>query len=300
MEVNAGLLLEGGGMRCAYTAGVLDLFLDKGIDFPVVSSASASSLIGSSFIAKQRDRNHKLLVEIGDNPESISFKRLIHHKELYSMDYIFNKIPNEIIPLDFNAFSRSSSRFIIGTTDIDTGSPIYHDTYDTKEDLFKVIRASCSLPVLASSISYQGLQLMDGGVADPIPIKPLLNRGINKHVLILTRNKGYIKKGSRLNWLYKRLFTDKPMLLTLLRNRHLTYNRTMKQLLEMENRNEVFIIQPEIPLVTNRIEKNKAKLESLYIQGYKEAERKFESLQYFLQDTQTPPSAGLLNKVAPS
>ncbi|MGJ9460539.1 patatin-like phospholipase family protein [Oceanobacillus sp. CF4.6] len=285
MEVSAGLSLEGGGMRSAYTVGVLDLFLDKGIDFPVVASASAGSLIGSSYIAKQRERNHRMLLEIGGNPESISFKRMIRDKELYSMDYIFNKIPNEIIPLDFNAFSQSASTFIIGTTDINTGYPIYHDKYDTKEDLFKIIRASCSLPVLAPSISYQGLDLMDGGVADPIPIKPLIDRGSNKNVVVLTRNKGYIKKGTRLNWLYKRIFSEKPLLIKLLRERHLIYNKTMQQLLEMEKRNEVFIIQPEKPLVTSRIEHNKEKLQNLYVQGYQETEKKYEALKYFLQGT---------------
>lgn len=296
LEGNTGLLLEGGGMRVAYTAGVLDLFLDKGIEFPVVATASAGALIGSSYITKQRERNYRMLAEIGGNPKSISFKRMIQERELYSMDYIFNQVPNEIAPLDFEAFSQSISKFIIGTTDINTGHPIYHDTYDTKEDLFKIIRASCSLPVIASSVSYQDLDLMDGGVSDPIPIKPLMDKGMKKHVVILTRNKGYIKKGTKLNWLFKRIFYNKPQLQRLLQDRHLMYNQTMQNLLDMEKRNEVFIIQPEVPLAATRIERNIEKLQNLYVQGYKEAEMKSEALKQFLQNNDIP-SADLLTSV---
>ncbi|WP_245844159.1 patatin-like phospholipase family protein [Oceanobacillus rekensis] len=296
LEGNTGLLLEGGGMRVAYTAGVLDLFLDKGIEFPVVATASAGALIGSSYITKQRERNYQMLAEIGGNPKSISFKRMIQDRELYSMDYIFNQLPNEIAPLDFEAFSQSTTNFIIGTTDIDTGYPIYHDTYDTKEDLFKIIRASCSLPLLASSVSYQDLDLMDGGVSDPIPIKPLIDKGMKKHVVILTRNKGYIKKGTKLNWLFKRIFHNKPQLQKLLQNRHLMYNQTMQKLLNMEKCNEVFIIQPEVPLAATRIERNRERLENLYVQGYKEAEMKSEALKHFLQNNDIP-SADLLTSI---
>ncbi|WP_234032403.1 DUF6363 domain-containing protein [Lentibacillus cibarius] len=130
---------------------------------------------------------------------------------------------------------------------------------------------------------------MDGGVADPIPIRPLLARGLKKHVIVLTRNKGYVKKASKLNWFFKHVFKDKPELIKLLRNRHQRYNETMQALINMEQRNEAFIIQPEQPLAASRIEKNSQKLESLYEQGYQEAEKKFPALQHFLERTQTTP-----------
>ncbi|SEU09918.1 Predicted phospholipase, patatin/cPLA2 family [Salinibacillus kushneri] len=291
MEHQTGLMLEGGGMRCAYTAGVLDLFMDKNIDFPFVATASAGALIGSSYIAKQRDRNYKILKELGKNPESISFKRMFQKRELFNMEYIFDKVPNEIVPLDFDAFNESKSDFIIGTTNIETGKPVYYDTFDEKNDLFTVIRASCSLPVLSPSVTFDHIELMDGGVSNPIPIQPLMDRGMKKHVVILTRNRGYTKKATKLNWLYKRLFKEKPALQKLLHDRHLLYNQTMHQLREMEMRNELFIIQPDEPLIASRIEKNHQKLEQLYMQGYLEAEKKLEDLEIFLSTTDKPPAS---------
>ncbi|TFJ94369.1 patatin-like phospholipase family protein [Lentibacillus salicampi] len=290
MEYEAGLMLEGGGMRCAFTVGVLDYFLDQQLEFPYVATASAGALIGSSYIAKQRDRNTKLLGAIGKNQEAISIKRLLREKELFSMDFIFEKLATHLYPLEFPSFSQARSRFIIGTTDINTGSPVFYDTFHDEKDLSAIIRASCSLPVLAPSVDYNGKQLIDGGVSDPIPISPLIEKGLKKHVVVLTRNKGYRKKPTKLNWFFKRFFKDKPELIKLLRDRHLRYNETMDKISEMEGRDDVFIIQPEEPLEASRIEKSSRKLEALYHQGYQEAENQYQALLNFLQPAEKPAS----------
>ncbi|RKQ29071.1 patatin-like phospholipase family protein [Oceanobacillus halophilus] len=283
MIENTGLLLEGGGMRSAYTAGVLDLFLDKCIEFPVVATASSGALIGSSYITKQRTRNYKILEEVTNHKDAVSIKNWIRNKEIFGMDYIFDKIPREIVPLDLVAFLNSPTKFIIGTTNIHTGDPVYFDKYQSQEELFTITRASCSLPVLAPSITYNNMELMDGGVSDPIPIRPLVKQGMKKHIVVLTRNRGYIKKATKLNWFFKRIFKDKPELIKILRDRHQIYNDTMKQIYEMEKTNEVFIIQPEQPLTATRFDNNKEKLKNLYLQGYTEAESKYSQLELFLE-----------------
>ncbi|ALX48443.1 patatin-like phospholipase family protein [Lentibacillus amyloliquefaciens] len=291
MEYEAGLMLEGGGMRCAFTVGVLDYFLDQQVEFPAVATASAGALIGSSYIAKQRDRNTKLLAAIGKNRDAISILRLLQKRELFGMDLIFEKLANHTFPLEFQSFSQASSRFIVGTTDINTGKPVFYDQFDQQKDLSTIIRASCSLPVLAPSIDYKGNQLIDGGVADPIPITPLVEQGFKKQVIVLTRNKNYVKKPTKLNWFYKRIFKNKPELVKLLRNRHLRYNETMKQIRAMEAKGEVFIIQPEEPLEASRIERSYDKLEALYHQGYQVAKEKHQALLDFLQGSEQPPYA---------
>ncbi|SFD44478.1 Predicted phospholipase, patatin/cPLA2 family [Lentibacillus persicus] len=289
LEYEASLMLEGGGMRCAFTVGVLDFFLDQKIEFPAVATASAGALIGSSYIARQRDRNTNLLAAITKSRGTISIRRLLQKKELFSMDLIFDKLSNQAFPLEFQAFSQSESKFIIGTTDINTGKPEFYDQFNRQMDLSTVIRASCSLPVLAPSIDYKGKQLIDGGVADPIPITPLIEQGFKRHVIVLTRNKDYVKQPTKLNWFYKHMFKDKPNLIKLLRDRHLRYNETMEKIRTMEARNEVFVIQPEKPLEASRIEKSQQKLEALYYQGYQVAQEKHQALLDFLQSAQNQP-----------
>ena len=54
--MSVGLVLEGGGMRGLYTAGVLDTFLDAGIKVDGVVSVSAGALFGVNFLSKQKGR----------------------------------------------------------------------------------------------------------------------------------------------------------------------------------------------------------------------------------------------------
>ncbi|WP_239984648.1 patatin-like phospholipase family protein [Lentibacillus sediminis] len=288
LEDNIGLVLEGGGMRGAYTAGVLDFFHDKGIQFPLVTSASSAAIIGSSYIAMQRGRNHQILTELGKRRDAISFMRMLKQRELFSMDFIFDKLPNELIPLDFDAFSKSPATFFIGTTDLKSGQTVYHQSFETKQDLLQLIRASCSLPVLAPSIPFQGNELMDGGIGEAIPLKPSVESGNKKHVVVLTRDKGYIKKPTRLNWLFKRTFKQHPQFADLLRTRHELYNKTMLELRQLEKKGKVFIIQPEHPLTASRIERNGDKLQQLYLQGYQDAEKKHTALIQFLEPSKEP------------
>lgn len=278
-----GLVLEGGGMRGAYTAGVLDFFLDAGIEFPLITATSSSALLGSYFVTKQRGSNLDIFEELMSNPETISFRRFLKGSPLFSMDFIFDRIPKTLVPFDFEAFSKSESKIVLGTTEVITGLSRYYDRFESMEDLFQIVRASCSLPVLAPFVQYQGKLLADGGMSDPIPIQPALDHGYRKNIVVLTRNKGYVKKATKLNWYFRLVFGKYPELRKLLRLRHLAYNRTMDQLNHLEKEGKVFMIRPEQPLIAKRVERNKQILHDLYWQGYREAEQKKEALIQFAQ-----------------
>lgn len=270
-------------MRGAYTAGVLDFFLDAGIEFPLITATSSSALLGSYFVTKQRGSNLDIFEELMSNPETISFRRFLKGSPLFSMDFIFDRIPKTLVPFDFEAFSKSESKIVLGTTEVITGLSRYYDRFESMDDLFQIVRASCSLPVLAPFVQYQGKLLADGGMSDPIPIQPALDHGYRKNIVVLTRNKGYVKKATKLNWYFRLVFGKYPELRKLLRLRHLAYNRTMDQLNHLEKEGKVFMIRPEQPLIAKRVERNKQILHDLYWQGYREAEQKKEALIQFAQ-----------------
>lgn len=282
LESDMGLVLEGGGMRGMYTAGALDCISNWGITFPLVTATSSSALIGSYFISGQRGQIYTAYKHLADNYRIISFRRLLTHKELFQMDLLFQLVPEKVAPFDFCAFRESGVKLLIGTTDIQTGLALYHDTFPSQESLFRLIRASSSLPILAPSVTIEEKLLVDGGVASPIPIKPAIERGYKKNVVILTRNCGYIKKPSYLGWLYRRFFPQYPNLIQILQNRHELYNRTTKELQKMEEQREVFLIRPEHPLAAGRLERNKKVIEELYGQGYQEMQQKKDALFRFL------------------
>lgn len=278
-----GLILEGGGMRGAYTAGVLDYFQDHGVEFPFVVGASAGACVATSYISHQRERNYKVLVEYGSHPEYISFKRLLKGQPLFGMDFIFDTLPNQLVPFDYESFKSSQNKLVIATTDIHTGKPIYYDQFNHKDELLKIVRASSSLPFIASSISYQGRELMDGGISDPIPINPSIYAGNQKHVVVLTRNKGYYKKAMKFKTFIRRKYKNYPQFIYAMEKRHEKYNQTLKQLRIMEQAGEVFIIQPKHPLEVSRVERDKHKLHQLYVQGYEETGELYKNLTNFIQ-----------------
>lgn len=280
---DAGLVLEGGGMRGAYTAGVLDFFLDEGIHFPYVVGASAGACNGSSYVARQRGRNYEVIVEYGDHPEYISYKRMVTQRQLFGMDFIFDKLPNQLVPFDYHSFTSQKTRLAVGTTDMSTGEPVFYDHFPDRDSLLKVIRASSSLPMVAPSILYEGRELMDGGIADPIPIKASEQAGNKKHVVVLTRNDGYIKGRMKGGWYFNRKYKQFPLFAKALLERHVRYNQQLQKVKQAEQDGSTFVIRPLQPLLVSRIERNRQRLHDLYTQGYEEAEAQAGLLERFLQ-----------------
>ncbi|ELK44578.1 MULTISPECIES: patatin family protein [unclassified Halobacillus] len=280
---NTGLVLEGGGMRGAYTAGVLDYFLDENIQFPYVVGASAGACNGSSYVAGQRGRNYEVIVEYGSHPEYISYKRMFTKRQLFGMDFIFDTLPNQLVPFDYDAFLKQDTTFVIGTTDMESGAPVFYDKYPDRSSLLQLIRASSSLPMIAPSIAYDGRQLMDGGIADPIPLDRSMEDGNKKHVVVLTRNDGYIKGKMKGAWYMNRKYKQFPLFARAMIERHIKYNQQLKLLKEMEEEGSVFIIRPKEPLKVGRVEKNRERLHQLYVQGYEEAKQSEELLASFLE-----------------
>ncbi|HWO96308.1 MAG TPA: patatin family protein [Bacillus sp. (in: firmicutes)] len=271
-----GLVLEGGGMRGVYTAGVLEFFMEQNLFFPYVIGVSAGACHAASYLSRQPGRNRQVNIGFIKDSRYISWRNYWKHREFFGMDFIFDEIPTNHVPFDFDTFLNKKERFVVGTTNCVTGEPVYYDDYE--RDILTVIRASSSLPFLAPIVNYRGKQLLDGGISDPIPIKKAQQDGMIKNVVVLTRNVGYQKKKSNMLWMAKRSYREYPGLVKALENRYRIYNETVAYLEKEEAKGNVFIIRPEQPLSVGRMERNPVKLESLYQQGYEEAKTKYDQL----------------------
>ncbi|TMU88335.1 patatin family protein [Bacillus sp. BHET2] len=278
MVNETGLVLEGGGMRGIYTAGALEYFLEQGIEFPYVIGVSAGACNAASYLSKQNGRNKKVNVDFIQDPKYLSWRNYWKTGELFGMDYVFDEIPNKLVPFDYKAFHSNSTEFVVGTTDCHSGNPVYFSRNDYGEDLLTIIRASSSLPFVAPMVEFGSRYLLDGGISDPVPIRKAEQDGYRKNVVILTRNRGYYKKPSRFSFLVKRKYPQFPELHKTMMNRYLRYNQTIQEVEEKEKNGEVLIIQPQHPLKVSRIEKNPQKLDELYWQGYRDAELKMKHI----------------------
>lgn len=191
---NGALILEGGGLRGIYTSGVLRFFMDRGIFFPYVIGVSMGACNAANYVSRQPERNRIVNTRYVNDGRYLSYWRLLTKGELFGMDFIFDTIPNSLVPFDFETFMASDVRCITTVIDCETGEALYYEKNEVGKDYFKVLRASTSLPFMAKPIYYKGRVLMDGGLADSIPIQKSLSDGNSRHVLVLTRPKGYRKK----------------------------------------------------------------------------------------------------------
>lgn len=267
-----GLVLEGGGMRGVYTAGVLEYFLEHQMFFPYVIGVSAGACNAASYLSKQKGRNKTVTIQYASDPRYISWRNYFKNRQFFGMDFIFDEIPNKHVPYHYDVFYNSPTEFVVGTTDCITGEPVYYKKQQYGKDLLTVLRASSSLPFVAPEISYKDKILLDGGISDPIPIKKAQKDGFTKNIVILTRNDGYQKKPSKFHFLADRKYPEYKGLQQALRKRYQIYNDTVTYLENEEKEGNVFIIRPIKPLKVGRMERNPQRLEELYNQGYEDAE----------------------------
>jgi len=280
-----GLILEGGGMRGIYTAGVLEYFSEHGIYFPYTIGVSAGACMGASYLSRQLGRNRIVNVNWVSDPRYISWRNLWKNGQLFGMDFIFDEIPNKLVPFDYEAFQNSPEEYVIGTTDCITGEAVYYRKRDPGYDLLKLLRASSSLPFIAPIVEFGGRKLLDGGIADPIPLREAEKEGYKRNVLILTRNSDYRKSRSRFPWLLKRAYAKYPKLVETMLHRYEVYNETLAYIESQEKSGNVFVIRPQEPLVVGRMERDPRKLDALYMQGYRDAGKLMPSLQEWMGST---------------
>jgi predicted patatin/cPLA2 family phospholipase len=281
--LQTALILEGGGMRGVYTAGVLRYFMDQNLYLPYVIGVSMGACNGANYVAHQPERNRIVNIRYADESRFISYRRLLWGGELFNMDFIFNTIPNVLVPFDFETFRESAQRFIAVVLDCQTGETLYFEkTGLSRDDLIKILQAGSCLPLLQKPVSYQGRILMDGGIADPVPIKKSLADGNQRHVLVLTQPKGFRKTTSDFAWLIRRRYRHYEGLGRGMAARQSRYNETMELIDRLEEKKEIFVIRPAQPLKASRLERNKNKLYSAYDQGYTDAMACYGNLWSYL------------------
>ena len=261
-----GLVLEGGGRRGDYTAGVLDCLLDAKIEFPYIAAVSAGACNATAYISKQRGRNVRVQTKYIREPRYLGLSSLLKNGSMFNYDFIIDEIGTKLEPLDLEAFLASGIRFLTGATDVATGKPVYFEK-EVYRDSFLALRASCSIPFFSKIVSYDGRLLLDGGTGDPTPVRRALADGWDRVIVVLTRERGYRKQPQSFRAAYHAGFRRYPAVVKLLDTRHTLYNETLDFVAGLEcGGTAVVLAPPEAPQI-RRVERDREKLLALYQQG---------------------------------
>ncbi|MBO5811481.1 MAG: patatin family protein [Bacteroidales bacterium] len=270
----SGLILEGGGMRGVFTCGVLDCFMDKGIRFPYTIGVSAGACNGLSYISNQRGRAKFSNINLLEKYNYIGIKYLLKKGNIMDFDLLFHTFPNEIIPYDYEKLANCKEHYEMVTTSCRTGKACYYEEKKDANRVIDIVKASSSLPFVCPITYVDGEPMLDGGIADSIPILRARELGYDNNVVVLTRNKGYRKSEKEIK-LASLFYKEYPAMQEAIRQRNKIYNEQINMIEELENAGEIVVIRPQKPIEVGRMERNTKKLLALYEEGYQLAESLF-------------------------
>ena len=272
ITTRSGLILEGGGMRGVFTCGVLDNLMDRGIRFPYTIGVSAGACNGLSYMSGQRGRAKFSTIDLMEKYCYISLKNLLLKGNIMDFDLLFHTFPEKIIPYDYPTFAQCEERYEMVTTDCRTGRARYYDEKHDPRRIIDIVKASSSLPFVCPIAQVDGEPMLDGGIADSIPLLRARELGFDNNVVVLTRNKGYRKPNKR-GTVPPPFYLRYPALREAIRQRNILYNEQIELVERLEQQGEITVLRPERPIVVDRMERDTRKLLDLYDEGYECAAR---------------------------
>ena len=272
MTSKAGLVLEGGGMRGVFTCGVLDNLMDRGIRFPYTIGVSAGACNGLSYMSGQRGRAKYSNIDLLAKYDYVGLRYLWKQRCIMDFQLLFYDFPQRILPYDYEAYAHSPYRYEMVTTSCLTGKACYYEEKQSPERIIDIVKASSSLPFVCPIAYVDGEPMLDGGIADSIPLLRARQQGYACNLVVLTRNRGYRKNlhGTKVPpFIYK----EYPRLKVAINRRSAVYNEQLEEVERLEEEGAIQVIRPEKPIVVDRIERDINKLTALYEEGYQCAAR---------------------------
>lgn len=282
-----GIVCEGGANRTVFSCGVLDVFLEEGLMPDYFIGVSAGIAYGLSYLSGQKGRNLELMEKYMADKRYMGMKYLIDRKEraYYNTKFVFDEVSNKLLLYDYEALKKYSGKVEAVVTNIHTGRAEYLEVPRGKE-MRDVLVASCSLPVLFQPVKIGNHAYLDGGLADSIPYEHAWAEGCDKLIVVLTRERGYVKTPEKAEKITNALYKKYPKVVEDMKLRPERYNASMKQLLELEKEGKVFVIAPETTYGVGRTETDTKKLRKLYDEGAQIARAQMEELHRYLEEKQ--------------
>ena len=281
VKMKVGLVLEGGGMRALFTAGVLDALLDiKELDIDGIVGVSAGALFGVNYVSGQKERAIRYNIKYARDKRYMGFYSWITTGNAVNEEFAFYEIPFKLDVFDQEKFKQSKIDFYVVMTNVESGKP----EYVLIKDVFKqmeYLRATSALPFASKIIEINGKKYLDGGISDSIPIDYCEDLGYDKIILVLTRPKNTHKE-DKLNFLYKLVYRKYPNLVERLINMGKDYEVVLKKIKDLENENKIFVIRPPEVLKIGRLEKNEDKIQNVYDIGLNTGIKEKENLLKYL------------------
>lgn len=282
---NAGkvaMVLEGGSFRCQFTAGVLDVFMENGVEVSACYGVSAGALSGLNYKSRQIGRANRVNLAFCNDSRYMGAKSFATSGSVVGYDFLFNDIQDRLDPFDNDAFEKNPMSLYAVATDVVFGTPAYLPVENAVLDV-DALRATTSLPLMTQPVEMGDAIYLDGGVADSVPVEHALeDAGFDRAIVVLTQDRTYKKGPYEFLAAAHARYAAYPYLLEALENRHERYNEQREHIWEYERQGRALVIAPPQPVEVGHIEHDPAKLLALYIQGRQEGKRRLDEVRAFI------------------
>lgn len=288
-SMKTGLVMEGGAMRGMFTAGVLDVLMEHGVTVDGAIGVSAGAVFGCNFKSRQIGRTIEYSIAYCKDKRYASFRNLVRTGNLYSEQFCFHEVPEKLYPFDAETFRTSPMDFFAVCTDVRTGGPIYHKCRLGDAEDIQWIRASAAMPLASRIVKIGHYALLDGGIADSIPVRFFESIGYERNLIILTQPKGFVKKKNKMLPAIRAKYLRYPAFVDAVADRHERYNETIRYISMLEQAGKAYVLRPPIPLEIGSMERDEVQLQRVYDTGRAVAQIQLEKIEDFLTRAKEEP-----------
>lgn len=282
--MKTGLVLEGGALRTIFSAGVCDGLLAGGVMTDYVIGVSAGAAYGVSYLSGQQGRNLEVAARFAPDKRYMGMGNLLRrdNRSYFGLDFTFRRIPEELVPFDYEAFANWPGTMEAVVTNLNTGKADYLQMPRDAAGSSLLLQASCALPLMFPVFHIAGQPYLDGGVADGIPFERALEQGCDRIIVVLTKPRDYVRKPDSLLWLVERRYRKWPNFCRAMRQRAERYNESRERLFQMECEGKMLVVAPETTRGVSRTERDVEKLRLLWSDGYQQAAERMEEIRAFI------------------
>ena len=279
-----GLVVEGGGMKCAYNAAILDAFLDHNITFAYCIGASGGSGNLASYLAGQRGRNLRFFTEHIHSPSYFGLRSFLKTGDLFGLQYIYGTLTNSMgkDPLDFPVLKNNPAEYEVVVTNALTGKAEYFGKEAMAQDDYRLVMASSAIPAACRPVELNDIPYFDGGLSDAIPVSRALEKGCDRLVVILSKMRDYVRKPQGMRLFYTMRCHRYPKIISLIDHRHTAYNQNLQEVFALEREGKAFVFAPSHPIHAGTYSMNEQAERDLYALGMEDFNKQKDALAAFM------------------
>lgn len=284
MAMKKGLVLEGGAMRGLFSAGVIDILMENNLLPDGVIGVSAGAAFGCNIKSKQPGRVIRYNKKLAHDWRYASFRSLLTTGDYFGGEYAYHYMPRHLDYFDVETFNNNPMEFWAVCTNVGTGKAVYKRLMEVDNNCLEYIRASASMPIAARIVTVEGKKLLDGGIADSIPLRFFQEQGYDRNLVVLTQPANYVKEPNKLMPLMRLCLRRHPRIIRALEQRHIMYNNQLEYVRQEEKKSNTLVLRPETALTIGHLSHNPDDMQVTYEHGRKVATEHLEEIKAFFSE----------------